>query len=92
MNASPRERVLSIGLSLAAGGAFYFFYLKYVPLVGPFQLVLVPILLACFLLAAVRLEWGVLFFVFCFLCDSIPIGWTLRKINGKEALEVQVIP
>ncbi len=65
--------MLSIGLSLAAGGAFYFFYLKYVPLVAPFQLVLVPILLACFLLAAVRLEWGILFFVFCFpLINNLP--------------------
>ena len=73
MSTSGKERALSAALTLAVAAAFYFFYLKYVPLVGPFQAVLVPVLLACFALTAARLEWGALFFVFSFpLINNLP--------------------
>ncbi|OGD19124.1 MAG: hypothetical protein A2W03_05805 [Candidatus Aminicenantes bacterium RBG_16_63_16] len=60
-------------MTLAAGAAFCLFYVKYVPLVGPFQAILAPILLAVFALAATRPEWGALYFVFCFpLINNLP--------------------
>jgi O-antigen ligase len=73
MHDSSRGRALRAGLTLAAAGLLYLFYIKYVPLVIPFQIVLVPVLLACFALTAVRLEWGALFFVFSFpLINNLP--------------------
>jgi O-antigen ligase len=73
MCASIQSRTFHFSLILTTFVGFYFFYLKYVPLVRPFQLVLIPILVSCFLLTAVRLEWGVLFFVFFFpLINNLP--------------------
>jgi len=60
-------------LAFGFGIGLYFFYLKYVPLVLPYQLILIPILFAAFVLTALRLEWGILFFTFCFpLINSLP--------------------
>lgn len=65
--------MLKAGLALAAFAAFYLFYLKYVPLVRPFQVVLAPVLVACFALTAARPQWGALFFIFCFpLINILP--------------------
>jgi len=51
----------------------YFFYIKYVPLITSFQLVLIPVLLAVLLLTSFNLELGTLFFVFAFpLINSLP--------------------
>lgn len=73
MSASWRERAPWAGLALVAGLAFGFFYIKYVPLVGPFQAILSPVLLVCFGLTASRVEWGALFYVFCFpLINNLP--------------------
>jgi O-antigen ligase len=73
MNAPSRGRGFYYLSALGAYAAFFFFYLKYVPLVRSFQMALVPVLLAAFILTAVRREWGVLFFVFCFpLINSLP--------------------
>ena len=59
--------------TLGFGIALFFFYLKYVPLVLPYQVILIPILFAAFGLTALRLEWGILFFTFCFpLINSLP--------------------
>lgn len=53
--------------------ALYFFYIKYVPLVTSFQLVLLPILLLTFLITAINTEWGILSFVFLFpLINNLP--------------------
>ena len=50
-----------------------FFYWKYVPLVGPFQLALLPLLLAIIVLTAARAELGILFFVLAFpLINGLP--------------------
>jgi O-antigen ligase len=73
MNAPSRGRGFYYLSALGAYAAFFFFYLKYVPLVRSFQMALVPVLLAAFILTAVRREWGVLFFVFCFpLINNLP--------------------
>ena len=50
-----------------------FFYIKYVPLITSFQMVLLPVLLAILLLASFNLELGTLFFVFAFpLINNLP--------------------
>lgn len=73
MHIPSRKRPLYFFLILAAYAAFCFFYLKYVPLVRSFQVALAPALLTCFILTVVRLEWGVLFFIFCFpLINNLP--------------------
>ena len=73
MKAFGGARAARAGLTVAAGAVFVLFYLKYVPLVGAFQAVLAPVLLAGFALTAARREWGVLFFVFCFpLINNLP--------------------
>jgi O-antigen ligase len=73
MNAPSRGRGFYYVSALGAYAAFFFFYLKYVPLVRSFQVALVPVLLAAFVLTAVRREWGALFFVFCFpLINNLP--------------------
>ncbi|MCJ7581799.1 MAG: O-antigen ligase family protein [Candidatus Aminicenantes bacterium] len=49
------------------------FYLKYVPLVLPFQLFLLPVLLTTLVLTVINLEKGLLLFVFMFpLVNSLP--------------------
>ena len=51
----------------------YFFYIKYVPLVTSFQMVLLPVLLVILLLASFNFELGTLFLVFAFpLINSLP--------------------
>jgi hypothetical protein len=44
----------------------YFFYITYVPLIGPFQLVLVPVLLLAFVLTFLDIHRGLLYFIFVF--------------------------
>ena len=52
---------------------FYFFYKKYVPLVTPFQIALIPILFIVFILTIINIRWGILFFIFAFpLINNIP--------------------
>jgi hypothetical protein len=51
----------------------YLFYFRYVPLVKPFQIALVPILLAILILTAIHSQWGTLLFIFAFpLINSLP--------------------
>ncbi|MBN1222759.1 MAG: hypothetical protein JXB23_05890, partial [Candidatus Aminicenantes bacterium] len=53
--------------------SLYFFYLKYVPLVAPFQWIFFPILILLFVLTCFRLRWGILLFVFLFpLINNLP--------------------
>lgn len=52
---------------------FHFFYLRYVPLVTPFQLALIPILFIVFVLTIINFKWGTLFFIFAFpLINNLP--------------------
>ena len=73
MKYSPFQRVLFLFAAVAGGIGLYFFYVKYVPLVWPFQLILLPLSLALFILTVVHFKAGTLIFVFCFpLINFLP--------------------
>jgi len=68
-----------IAVSLAALGLFAVFYYKYVPLVAPFQAVLVPVLLVVAGGAARNGRLGLLLFVFFFpLVNNLPYFFGLH--------------
>ena len=51
----------------------YFFYLRYVPLIKSFQLALLPVIIAVFVLTSINIQWGILLFVFSFpLINNLP--------------------
>ena len=53
--------------------ALYGFYIKYVPLIRPFQLILFPLLLVVFIMTAIDVEQGTLAFICLFpLINSLP--------------------
>jgi len=71
INRISRKFFLLISLLYAAG--LYIFYLKYVPLVNPFQFALIPILSVATILTATKPQWGTLFFIFAFpLINNLP--------------------
>ena len=73
-------RLAFAGISLLAIPALGLFYIRYVPLVRPFQTALLPILLAVFLTALVRPVWGILLFIFAFpLINSLPYFFGLAE-------------
>jgi hypothetical protein len=56
------------------------FYFKYVPLVGPFQVILIPILLATTVITAVSLTRGTLLFIFLVpLINNLPYFFGLDE-------------
>ncbi len=60
-------------LSAVYGLVFLFFYFHYVPLKTSFQTALIPILAVIFLLTAINIKWGILFFIFVFpLINNLP--------------------
>ncbi len=62
-----------VGLSSVVGIAVGFFYYKYVPLVKPFQIALIPVLLAVFLTTVIDRRRGTLLFIFVFpLINNLP--------------------
>jgi O-antigen ligase len=70
---NSRVKSIYLLITIIYGFSLYFFYLKYVPLIKTFQLVLLPILLAVFILTAINVQWGALFFVFSFpLINGLP--------------------
>jgi len=80
MRREPTLRLACAGLSLLAIPAIGLFYIRYVPLVRPFQTALLPILLAVFLTALVRPAWGILLFIFAFpLINSLPYFFGLAE-------------
>ena len=73
LDGSRKTQSIFAAFTLGFGICLYFFYLKYVPLVLPYQVILIPILFAVFVLTVVQLEWGILFFTFCFpLINGLP--------------------
>ena len=53
--------------------ALYFFYIRYVPFVDSFQIILLPIIFLVFCLTVFNLRWGTLFFVALFpLINNVP--------------------
>lgn len=66
-------RPVFLCISLIYSAAFALFYYTYVPLIGTFQLVLIPILLIVLVLTFLKIEWGIQFFVFAFpLINNLP--------------------
>jgi len=62
------------------GTGLYFFYIRYVPIVKPFQAALIPILFLVFFLTAFKLRWGILFFVFSFpLINNLPYFFGIHE-------------
>jgi hypothetical protein len=51
----------------------YVFYIKYVPLIKPFQLIILPLLFLTTLLTSLKVQWGTLLFIFLFpLINNLP--------------------
>ena len=75
-NAQKRRtfrHLLLAGASTIYAVAFYFFYLRYVPLISGFQAALLPFLFLAFLLTAFDKDKGLLFFIFAFpLINNLP--------------------
>ena len=60
--------------------ALYFFFIKYVPLVKSFQMILAPVLILVFLTPAVNKTAGILLFVFCFpLINNLPYFFGIHE-------------
>lgn len=63
-------------LSFASG--LYFFYLKYVPLVKSFQILLLPLIFIVFVSTVISVQGGTLLFVFFFpLINSLPYFFSI---------------
>jgi hypothetical protein len=68
-----KARVILALVILTYVFSLYLFYLRYVPLVKPFQQILVPILLLVLILTSINSQYGTLFFIFAFpLINSLP--------------------
>lgn len=79
---SIRKEKLKYAAAAVVGGlGLYFFYLKYVPLVRPFQVILLPVLSLLVILTVSSLEAGTLFFLAVFpLVGNLPYYF---GINGS---------
>jgi O-antigen ligase len=68
-----RNAVIFSILTVCYAIGLYFFYLRYVPLVESFQATLLPLILVAFILTAINIQWGILFFIFSFpLINNLP--------------------
>jgi len=66
-------RITFLLLTIIYVVSLYFFYIKYVPIVKPFQITLIPILSIIFILSYLKPHWGILFFIFSFpLINNLP--------------------
>ncbi|MHA1724548.1 MAG: O-antigen ligase family protein [Promethearchaeota archaeon] len=73
MTWKDRDRLFFSGFTLIYLIALYFFYIKYVPFVKPFQFILIPFLFITFILTVFNIQWGILFFIFSFpLINNLP--------------------
>jgi hypothetical protein len=73
MEKRRKRRVFFLSASLAYVGVLFFFYIKYVPLIKSFQLILLPVLLLTLILTAYNIRWGIIGFVFLFpVINSLP--------------------
>jgi len=56
----------------------YFFYMRYVPIVRPFQIILLPLLLIVLLITALNAQKGTLLFIFLFpLINNLPYFYSI---------------
>jgi O-antigen ligase len=68
-----RNAIIFSILTVCYAIGLYFFYLRYVPLVKSFQAALLPAIFVVFVLAAINIQWGILFFIFSFpLINNLP--------------------
>ena len=68
-----RDKLIFSFFSILYFVVLYFFYIKYIPLIKSFQLILIPLFSIVFLLTAINIRKGILFFIFVFpLINSIP--------------------
>ena len=73
MDKQRSSKILYLGFSILYVFPLYFFYMKYVPLVKAFQIVLLPILIAVLVTTALSLSRGIVLFVFLFpLINGLP--------------------
>ena len=74
----PRSLFLSLSCLFAL--ALFFFFWKYVPLAGRFQMALAPLLILTFAATAFRLESGLLVFSFLFpLINNLPYFFGIQE-------------
>jgi len=74
------SRSLFLALSCLFALVFFFFFWKYVPLAGRFQMALAPLLILTFAATAVRLESGLLLFCFLFpLINNLPYFFGIQE-------------
>lgn len=60
--------------------ALYYFYVRYVPIVKPFQAALIPVLFLIFILTVFRVQWGLLVFIFSFpLINNLPYFFGIQE-------------
>lgn len=79
MPAWTKLSVLTLSLSIYGAGLFIF-YVKYVPLVGPFQAAFVPVLAAVLLITLVDARKGTLLFIALFpLVNNLPYFFKLYE-------------
>ena len=68
--------------ALAAGIVFVFVYLRYLPLVFPFQYILISLCLMVFLVTVFNRTSGALIIVFCLpILNSLPHFFSLKAVN-----------
>ena len=73
MNNKVKNRIFLSLFTIIYLISLYFFYFKYVPIVKPFQIILVPILFSVFLITIFYVKWGTLLFIFSFpLINNLP--------------------
>jgi len=68
--------------ALAAGTVFVFIYMRYLPLVFPFQYILISLCLLVFLVTVFNRTSGALIIVFCLpVINSLPHFFSLKALN-----------
>lgn len=68
--------------ALAAGTVFVFVYIRYLPLVFPFQYILISLCLMVFLVTVFNRTSGALIIVFCLpVLNSLPHFFSLKAVN-----------
>jgi len=75
-----KQRIIPSFIFLLLLGILYFFYVKYVPLMKNFQMILVPILFLVFFATSLKKNTGILIFVFCFpLINNLPYFFGIHE-------------
>jgi O-antigen ligase len=80
MKSQNYRRILLILCAILYTILLYFFYVRYVPLILAFQIVLLPLLVLVLILASIRPEQGTIFFVFIFpLINNLPYFFGIHE-------------